>query len=71
LIDKGYRNIYLPHVKLYHYESKSRGFDDTIEKQKRFNQEIEFMMVRWGGYIANDPCYSPHLSKKYENFSVN
>ncbi len=43
IFDRGYRNIYLPHVILYHYESKSRGFDNTPEKQARFANEASYM----------------------------
>lgn len=71
ILEKGYRNIYLPHAKLYHYESKSRGYEITYEKQQRFVQEIKFMVAKWNKYIEKDSCYSPHLSKKYEDYSLN
>ncbi|MBW4693768.1 MAG: glycosyltransferase [Lyngbya sp. HA4199-MV5] len=71
LVEKGYRNIYLPHVKLYHYESKSRGFEDTEEKQVRFRKEIAYMQLRWHSLIEHDPCYNPNLSKQIENYSLN
>jgi len=60
-LDNGYQNIYLPHVKLYHYESKSRGYETTIEKQERFTKEVKFMIDKWDKYIQHDPCYSIHL----------
>lgn len=71
LLEKGYRNIYLPHVKLYHYESKSRGYENTPEKQARFEQEITYMQLRWRSLIENDPCYNPNLSKLREDYSLN
>ncbi|WP_019502759.1 glycosyltransferase family 2 protein [Pseudanabaena sp. PCC 6802] len=70
MVEKGYRNIYLPHVQLYHYESKSRGHDNTYEKRKRLSNEIEYMRNKWKNLIDNDPCYSPHLTRKYENFNI-
>ncbi|WP_179292212.1 glycosyltransferase [Paenibacillus campinasensis] len=66
---KGYYNIFLPQVKLYHYESKSRGHEDTPEKIKRFNNEIDIMMQKWGGQLENDPFYNINLTKKKEDFS--
>lgn len=36
----GYLIVYNPYAELYHYESKSRGLEDTPEKVARFNQEI-------------------------------
>ena len=70
IVTKGYRNIYLPHVKLYHYESKSRGYESTPEKQARFNKEIEYMQSKWKEFIENDPCYSPNLTKVHEDYSI-
>ncbi len=66
----GYRNIWLPHVKLYHYESKSRGLEDTPEKQMRFKGEIEIMRRRWGDILDRDPCYNPNLTMDKEDFSL-
>ncbi|USR91522.1 glycosyltransferase [Phormidium yuhuli AB48] len=70
MIEKGYRNVCLPHVRLYHYESKSRGQENTPEKQLRFKQEIDYMKHRWGDYLDDDPCYNPHLSREREDYSL-
>jgi len=70
LLEKGYRNIYLPHVALYHYESKSRGYEDTPEKQARFHQEILYLQNKWKYLLENDPCYSPHLTRDREDYSL-
>jgi O-antigen biosynthesis protein len=66
----GYRNVYLPHVVLYHHESKSRGAEDTLEKQRRFRQELETMRQRWGDRLLQDSCYSPHLTLEREDYSL-
>lgn len=51
--------VYNPFVELYHYESKSRGQDDTKEKQKRFAKEYELFVKRWRNTIAKgDPYFS-------------
>ena len=71
ILEKGYRNVYLPHVVLYHYESKSRGYEDTPQKQARFQKEVLYMQRKWKKIIANDPCYSPHLTKDREDYSLN
>ena len=70
MLNQGYRNIYLPHVRLYHYESKSRGYDDNPEKQARFSKEIKYMKSKWKKLIEYDPYYSPHLTKKTEDFTI-
>ena len=66
----GYRNLWTPHAELYHYESISRGHEDTPEKQKRFQLEVETMKKRWGQHLNVDPYYSPNLTKAREDFSV-
>lgn len=68
---EGYRNIWLPQVQLYHYESKSRGYEDTPEKQRRFKSEMDFMREKWAYILDNDPCYNPNLSQVKEDFSIN
>jgi uncharacterized protein YchJ len=70
ILKAGFRNICLPHAQLYHYESKSRGCEDTPEKRIRFKQEVDFMRDRWGSMIENDPCYSPHLTLKYDDCRI-
>ncbi|MEM8805751.1 MAG: glycosyltransferase family 2 protein [Cyanobacteria bacterium P01_G01_bin.38] len=71
LIQKGYRNVYLPHVSLYHHESKSRGIEDTVEKLARVKHEIEYMQKKWPHFIENDPYYSKHLSRfAHQSFSI-
>ena len=67
---RGYRNIYLPHVVLYHYESKSRGYEDTPEKQARFAKEIQYMQKKWQLLGYRDPCYNPNLTESREDYSL-
>ena len=43
----GYHIVYNPYAELYHYESKSRGLEDTPEKVVRFNREIAMFEKRW------------------------
>lgn len=70
LLRKGYRHVVLPHVRLYHHESKSRGYEDTREKQKRFMKEINIMRERWAHILDNDPYYNPNLPKDREDFGL-
>lgn len=63
LLEKGYYNVCLPMVQLYHYESKSRGAENTPEKKRRFNQEQEFMYKKWSKRIKNDEFYNPNYSR--------
>ncbi len=64
LLDKGYYNLFIPNVELFHYESKSRGLDTTSEKYKRFQIESKYMYKKWNSIIKEDPFYNPNYSKK-------
>ncbi|WP_409574582.1 glycosyltransferase family 2 protein [Thalassotalea sp. PS06] len=67
----GYRNLWTPYAELYHHESISRGAEDSPEKIKRFNEEARHMKSTWPKELANDPFYSPNLTKNKENFEIN
>ena len=67
----GYLIVYNPYAELYHYESKSRGLEDTPEKVARFNREIETFKSRWPEILKNgDPYYSPNLTLDSQDFSL-
>jgi GT2 family glycosyltransferase len=66
----GYRNVYLPHVVLYHHESKSRGYEDTAEKLARFAEEQKTMLARWRTADACDPYYNPNLTRMTEDYAI-
>ncbi|MDR6984053.1 GT2 family glycosyltransferase [Rheinheimera pacifica] len=66
----GYRNLWTPYAELYHYESKSRGKEDTPEKKARELREILYMQHKWQQQIASDPYYSPNLTRIREDFSI-
>lgn len=66
----GYEIIFNPEVLLYHYESVSRGFDDTPDKLARFNKETDYFEKKWKKYIKNDPSYNPNLSLNSINFEL-
>lgn len=61
--EAGYLIVYTPNAVLYHYESKSRGYEDTPEKQIRFGKEIRYMQERHANALQHgDPYYNPNLS---------
>lgn len=63
--ERGYLIVMTPYAECYHYESISRGLEDTPEKQKRFKEEVSIMRKRWGTLIdRGDPYYNPNLSLK-------
>lgn len=62
VVEAGYRNIYVAEPLLYHYESKSRGFDDTRAKQARNIREAVHTRERHDRFFRDDPSYNPNLS---------
>ena len=69
--EKGYRIVYDPYAELYHYESKTRGAEDTGQKVRRFQREIEYMRTRWIRILKDgDPCYNKNLSLGKWNYSL-
>jgi GT2 family glycosyltransferase/2-polyprenyl-3-methyl-5-hydroxy-6-metoxy-1,4-benzoquinol methylase len=70
LCEAGYRNVWTPYAELIHHESKSRGAEDTPQKQARFKSEIDYMKARWGSRLLEDPYYSPNLTLDTENFAL-
>ncbi|WP_318495625.1 glycosyltransferase [Photobacterium leiognathi] len=68
--EAGYLNVWTPYAELYHYESKTRGFEDTPEKKDRFSKEIKYMRNRWSHILDADPYYNPNLTMNHEDFSL-
>ena len=63
--------VYNPYALFHHYESKSRGLEDTPEKVDRFNREVAKFMKRWPEILKNgDPYYNPNLTLRKSDFSL-
>ncbi|MDY3918767.1 MAG: glycosyltransferase family 2 protein [Candidatus Limivivens sp.] len=67
----GYLVVYNPYVEMYHFESKTRGYEDTPEKKRRFQGEIEYMRSHWLDILKKgDPYYNRNLSLKACDYSI-
>ena len=63
--------VYAPYALFYHYESKSRGLEDTPEKVERFNLEIKKFSEKWPDILREgDPYYNPNLTLRKSNFAL-
>lgn len=63
--------VYNPYAELYHYESKSRGLEDSPEKIARFNKEVETFKTNWREILEKgDPYYNPNLTLRDTNFAL-
>jgi GT2 family glycosyltransferase len=68
--EAGWRVIYTPLAVLYHYESVSRGKDDNPIKQRRAQQEADYMRQRWSGLMQGDPFYNPNVNFTAADFRL-
>lgn len=69
--EKGYLVVYDAYVEMIHYESKTRGSEDSKEKVRRFQDEIEYMRTKWIDILKQgDPYYNPNLTLSKWNFSL-
>ena len=70
-VKAGYLVVYNPAVEMYHYESKSRGAEDSEEKARRFQTEIEYMRTNWIELLKKgDPYYNRNLTLSKWNYSL-
>lgn len=67
---RGYWNAWTPTAEFVHHESSSRGFENTPEKQARFERERAVFQQRWASWLAADPAYNPNLSLATESFDL-
>lgn len=70
LLERGYYNVFLPHVLLYHHESKTRGPDNTPSKQAHFVRECNLMLERWHIAETTDRFYNKNLGTQTEDFTI-
>ena len=61
--DLGLLVVMTPFAELYHYESRSRGYENTPEKIKRLIAEGERIRARWKDvFQAGDPYYNSNFA---------
>ncbi len=61
--EKGKLVVFNPYAELYHYESKSRGLEDTPEKLERFRKEVALFKEKWAEVLEKgDPYYNENLT---------
>ena len=71
LREKGYLNVFTPFAELYHFESISRGLDDSGEKAERYNKESEKFREKWKEVLEKgDPYYNPNFSLDRSDFAL-
>lgn len=67
----GYLVVYNPDAQMYHDESKTRGYEDTPEKQARFQKEKDYLRSRWPEIMEQgDPYYNRNLSLEKCDYTI-
>ena len=68
--DAGLLVVYDPYAQAWHYESKTRGYEEGSEKQARFLREQKLLKERYPQYMEKgDPYYNPNLTLTAPDFS--
>jgi predicted O-linked N-acetylglucosamine transferase (SPINDLY family)/glycosyltransferase involved in cell wall biosynthesis len=71
MLAHGYRNLYLPHVRLYHQELKSWNVELTPDQRSKIQDYAQqLIQERWGKIFNYDPCCHPHFIQKFTAKSV-
>ena len=70
--EKGYRIVYNPWIEFIHYESKSRGYEDTPEKKERFEKEKNIFINKWKNLLDEnkDPYLNINFSRDYVDYII-
>ena len=65
LYEKGYRNLYTPHVRLLHHESISVGLPEELAKRdtSEMRDAMKTFKDQWSKFIEHDPNINRQLDK--------
>ncbi|QYZ70040.1 glycosyltransferase family 2 protein [Neotabrizicola shimadae] len=59
LWEAGHRVVFSPHVRIYHFESVSRGREAATPAALRMQRELACLRARWREALLDDPQYHP------------
>lgn len=66
----GYRNLYLPYVRAFHYEDKDHGPRQALLDPGLFERSARRICKAWPEFIHHDPCYNPNLTRAAEDYAI-
>lgn len=71
IINKGKRIVMNPFAKAYHFESKTRGYEVSLEKEKRLKQDADRLKNKWKEFFEKeDPYFNINLRHDVLNIRV-
>ncbi len=69
--EKGYWIVWTPYIELKHYESKSRGYENTPQKQERFQNETAKFQEKWKKQLQQgDPFFNCNFALDTEAYQI-
>lgn len=71
LVEAGLYNVVCQSVELIHYESASRGADESPARRARLRDEARRLYARHPRFLGYDPFFSPNLHPNDVNFVPN
>lgn len=72
LLSLGKVNVYDPYITAYHYESKTRGYEDTEEKKERLNNDTIRLKNKWQDVFNKpDPYFNINFRNDVPDMRVN
>ena len=70
-MNEGYVNVFTPYAQAYHFESVSRGYDQSGEKLDRLNHEKQNLWDVHGDRLSKgDPYYNSNLDQGRDDFEL-
>lgn len=67
----GYLIVYNPYVEFIHYESKTRGYEDTPEKKERFEEEANNFRNKWRKVLdIGDPYLNINFDSNTAQYNI-
>ena len=64
MIECGYRIVYTPYAKLFHFEGASaKRATQNADERRRF-------VARWARYMENDPYFNPNFARNRFDFTL-
>lgn len=71
LLDLGKLIVYNPYIEAFHFESKSRGYEDNEEKKCRLQKDTEKLNSKWEKYFnVCDKYFSPNFRNDVPNMRI-
>lgn len=71
LRERGKHVIVNPAAQLYHFESVSRGYNESLESKTRHVRELAMFQQRWPRYVAEgDPFYGTNIACNSDSYML-